>query len=206
LVGGLEKMGKCLVCEAFPKHKGLHYTAADITSRMFLSQRRSGGGFRPLELDSCWTAGGDQVWVATGMPESMNACSVQGVWVYSRQGTLVEEARLGLERGGPPAGRERVASPFSSATTTGAQNSALLEGRRRFAGKTPASEEEAGDLAAPGGVRGGLLSRLRRVGRTLGAEEAGTLREVFERPTEARLAAAAAPEPPAEASRAAEAT
>ena len=201
-------MSRCIVCDAFPKHKGLHYTTADVTNRMFLSQRRSGGGFRPLELDSCWTGAGEQVWVATGMPDSMNACSVQGVWIYSRQGTLVEEARLGLQPSAPPGRRERIPSPFSSATTTGARNSALFEGRRRFAAKAGAAQD-SGEVAAPTSpVHGGFLSRLLHVGQTLSAEEAGDLQQKMERPSAARLAAAAAPaaEPAADASLAAEAS
>ena len=107
-------MRRCLVCEAFPRHRGMHYTIGDVTTLMFRERRQSGGLPRPLELAGCYGPTGEQVIVSTSIPDSPQACSIDGVWIYSGRGPLLAEPDPKAQPSTWGGGLNTMPSPFST--------------------------------------------------------------------------------------------
>ena len=97
-------MNNCVACEAFPRHRGAHYTARDVTTLLFSQRVRSLGRTRWMPLPGCFTAAGRQILVSTHLSEDPDARSVGGIWLLEEKGPLMEDT-------GPPE-PERPAASF----------------------------------------------------------------------------------------------
>lgn len=84
-------MKGCVACEAFPRHRGAHYTARDVTALLFSQRVRSVGRTRWMPLPGSFTPAGRQILVSTHMSEDPDARSVAGIWLLEEKGTLQTE-------------------------------------------------------------------------------------------------------------------
>jgi CheY-like chemotaxis protein len=86
-------MTGCVVCEAFPGHRGPHYSARDLNTLLFAATRRAQGfGASPWQhLPNSFTAVGERILVSTKLPDHPDARRVGPVWLRADRGTLVAE-------------------------------------------------------------------------------------------------------------------
>ena len=97
-------MKGCVVCEAFPGHRGRHYTTRDASTLLFAMRRRAlGMGAGPWhQLPDAFTAAGEPILASTRLPDDPSARRAGPLWLRADRGTLVEETTRAAEPPDPP--------------------------------------------------------------------------------------------------------
>ena len=99
-------MQTCIVCQAFPKHKGTHYSLRDVRNLGFARRRFGTGRDGEMPLEGAYTAEGESLSVSIRMSNQPSAVHVEGLWLIPYLGALgsAEEQETEPEAGGamPP--------------------------------------------------------------------------------------------------------
>lgn len=74
----------CIICSAFPDHSGTHYSARDVTARLFALRVRPSGDRQWAVLPGCFSAAGRPIMATAHMPEVADAHPVGPCWLWER--------------------------------------------------------------------------------------------------------------------------
>jgi hypothetical protein len=132
----------CIICAAYPGHSGSHYSARDVTTRLFALRVRPSTDRRWTVLPGCASSAGRPIMASAHMPDMPDAVPVGPCWLCEQTADYREElvAAAGAEaagKGAPAAGAHAAAPPAPE---------------REAAAPPPATPqaEPAGALSAPG--------------------------------------------------------
>jgi hypothetical protein len=81
----------CVICAAYPGHGGSHYSARDLTTRLFALRARPSGDRRWTVLPSCTSAAGRPIMASAQMPDVPEAVPVGPCWLCEQTAAFLEE-------------------------------------------------------------------------------------------------------------------
>jgi hypothetical protein len=79
----------CIVCRAFPNHKGQHYTSREATRILFSQRGHLPGAVQWTPLPAVWSAAGNRILLTTHTALEPEAHPAEGMWLLEQQGDLV---------------------------------------------------------------------------------------------------------------------
>ena len=140
-------MKQCIICQAYPGHRGTHYMAQEVV-RLMSSLRGHGlGSLQWTLLPGARSAAGNRILASSRMPAEGDAHPVEGIWLLEQKedltGELTHTAPEASPRAAPPpVAREALESEGgTSLCLTWAQDGLRVEVEAVLG---PRAEREAG--------------------------------------------------------------
>jgi hypothetical protein len=133
----------CVICAAYPGHCGSHYSARDVTTRLFALRVRPSGDRHWTVLPGCTSVAGRPIMATAHMPDTPEAVPVGPCWLCEQTADFRED--------------QEAAAAAAVAVTAPVTEGAAGEARETAAGAEPESQPARPAPSAPEADPAGVL-------------------------------------------------